>query len=149
MILTSPATLTDYSKHGKIFLAGSINNGKTLDWQSDLANYLNDIGYLVFNPRRTDWREQQDPKIITQYLKEQIQWELKHLELANIIIYNFADEQLAPITLLELGLHLYNKSKEVYVVCTEEYPRYANVKTTCDFYGIKVYDSIDKVKLIL
>lgn len=46
----------------------------------------------------------------------------------------------SPITLLELGL--FAKSGKLYVVCTEGFYRYDNVRITCAKYGVPVYASL-------
>ena len=36
----------------KIFLAGSIDNGKDTDWQSNIGSFLSTYDVALFNPRR-------------------------------------------------------------------------------------------------
>lgn len=70
----------------------------------------------------------------------QVNWELSHLEEADFILMNFLPDSKSSITLLELGL--FARSGKLYVVCTEGFYRYDNVRITCAKYGVPVYDSL-------
>lgn len=84
-----------------LFLAGSITGAE--DWQKELA-YKEDDGvrlidrYNVFNPRRENYNGL-DPKLE----EEQISWEYHCIHQCKHILFWFAKETLAPITLFELG----------------------------------------------
>ena len=42
-----------------LFLGGSIEEGKAIDWQSDITNKLQSYDNLdIFNPRRDTWNTQ-------------------------------------------------------------------------------------------
>lgn len=51
--------LTIYNKQSysakRIFLAGSIDMGSSIDWQDDLTNKIGDRDAYIFNPRRDEW----------------------------------------------------------------------------------------------
>lgn len=55
-------------------------------------------------------------------------------------LFEKAPGRKSPITLLELGL--FAKSGKLYVVCTEGFYRYDNVRITCAKYGVPVYASL-------
>lgn len=55
-------------------------------------------------------------------------------------LFEKAPGSKSPITLLELGL--FAKSGKLYVVCTEGFYRYDNVRITCAKYGVPVYASL-------
>lgn len=55
-------------------------------------------------------------------------------------LFEKASDSKSPITLLELGL--FAKSGKLYVVCTEGFYRYDNVRITCAKYGVPVYASL-------
>ena len=61
-------------------------------------------------------------------------------DVADFILMNFLPDSKSPITLLELGL--FARSGKLYVVCTEGFYRYDNVRITCAKYGVPVYDSL-------
>lgn len=126
MILTPEST--SQSLHNKsIFLAGAIDLGKAVDWQSELAPLLSKNGWIVFNPRKETWIEE---KIS---LVRQIKWELERIQAANYILFYLPATSTAPISLLELGLVL-GLGKPVIVCCEPDYYRYTNVVLTFNSY---------------
>ena len=128
-----------YDKKSSIFLAGTIDNGESFNWQSALVNSLNSKYDLpnvkIYNPRRENWPIDSDYKEV----HYQIKWEQEHLDKADIIIMVFADNSKSPITLLELGL--YATSNKLYVFCTDKFYRFDNVKLTCEKYNIPLIES--------
>lgn len=65
----------------KIFLAGTIDGGNSEDWQSKVCKLIEDSNtnskpIAVYNPRRDDWPDDDQTKLI----EEQIKWELEHME---------------------------------------------------------------------
>ena len=125
-----------------VFLAGTIDNGDSTNWQREVINLLKqasktspDIG--VYNPRRDTW----DPAEGHDEVMKQIDWEQRALEKANHIVMVFLDNSKSPISLLELGM--YCRSKKITVFCTEKFYRYDNVLDTCKRYGIVLVHSTD------
>ena len=131
-------SLRDHSKKS-VFLGGSIGGEDPItktcnDWQSDLANWLVELNYNVFNPRRPYWdinwpQSYEDPNF-----SQQVGWELNSLEKADIIIMYFDPAAKSPITLLELGLF---KKKPMLVCCPDGFWRQGNVEIVCNRYGIE------------
>ena len=132
----------------KVFLAGTIDNGESDDWQSnliwqmktkhhgpnsDIDESIGDI--VVFNPRRSNWGSNASIADV----EEQIKWEQQHLDEADLIIMNFVDGSKSPITLLELGL--YGPEGKTIVFCTDKFYRFTDVKLTCDKYMIPLIKS--------
>ena len=150
----------------KIFLAGTIDDGNSDDWQYSLISNLlmynldeNDdrdfdedfsIGDLIiYSPRRKNWdSNSSDEEII-----KQIEWEQEKLDDADLIIMYLKDNSKSPISLLELGL--YGPQGKMIVFCTDKFYRFNNVKCTCKKYGIDLIESnnlkdvADKISLIL
>ena len=62
--------------------------------------------------------------------------------MADCIFLYFDPNGLAPISLLELGLHA--KSGKVIVCCPEGFWRRGNVQVVCDMYHIPLYGSISE-----
>lgn len=142
---TYPLIVGNWDK--TIFLAGSINNGETEDWQQEIGEFFEKQKFRVFNPRRKDWNKEQNVSEITDYLKTQINWELDHLHKCSHVLFYFRDDKLAPISLLELGLAFCNfHVSNIYVIIDPSYPRMANVITTCEFYGIDTYGNFEQFK---
>lgn len=84
-----------------IFLAGTIDDGKSEDWQSKLIEELSDHEITILNPRRNNWGDLSDNE-----LRKQITWELDHLEKADIIFMYIIGTSKSPISLLEMGIHI-------------------------------------------
>lgn len=123
----------------RIFLAGTIDMGNSVDWQYSFINWLRDTfkegTYIVYNPRR-DKGFDDDKK----ELDYQIKWELNHLEASDMIIMNILGDSKSPITLLELGL--FAKSGKLTVCCEPEFYRYDNIKAVCDRYSVEMFNSL-------
>lgn len=115
-----------------VFLAGSIEMGKAIDWQKQMALELNDC--IIYNPRRDDWDSSWIQTIDNPKFFEQVNWELNCLDKADIIALYFVPETMSPISLLELGL--YAESGKLVVGCPEGFWRKGNVDIVCDRYGI-------------
>jgi hypothetical protein len=127
-----------------LFLGGSIDMGAAELWQDKLTDDLADYDDLVIlNPRRDDWDFSwaQDPTPGTQFY-EQVDWELRWQDEADLIVYYFAADSKAPITLLEMGLF---SGDHVLVCCPPSFYRYGNVKMVCRRYGIDMVESYDEM----
>jgi hypothetical protein len=139
------------SKSFNIFLAGSINNGLSVDWQSkfitnldsQFKNHINDKWLVIFNPRLED---------VPSDIESQIRWEQEKLRISDFVVFNFEPEHMSPISLLELGqcLERFRHQDEIKVVvnCAKRYPRYCNVHTTCKLYDCcKFYSDLEMSEL--
>lgn len=127
----------------KIFLAGSIEMGKAIDWQTDITRSLNDIPDLtILNPRRDDWDDSWVQSIKNKQFREQVEWELDCLDRADMILLYFDPKTKSPISLLELGLHA--REGRVVVCCPEGFWRKGNVEIVCKKYNLKLFESKDE-----
>lgn len=120
-----------------IFLAGTIDNGKSIDWQLEMEDILKDYNVTLLNPRRDNW----NPNSSRAEMVKQINWEMDNLDKCDVIFMNILEESLSPITLLELGL--YANSGKMIVSCHEEFWRKINVDVVCDRFNIPRYDNFD------
>lgn len=134
-------TSSDNRKELSIFLAGTIDNGNSYDWQNDVIKGFEKIDQELpycltfYNPRRANWESNASKEL----LEEQIKWEQKHLDKSDMIIMILSDNSKSPITLLELGL--YAQSSKLIVFCTNKFYRFDNVRLTCEKYGIPLVNS--------
>jgi hypothetical protein len=132
----------DY-KDVHIFLAGSIEMGKAEDWQTKFAKAFEDESNVVlFNPRRDEWDSSWEQSIDNPKFKEQVVWELDHLDSADVIVMHFDPNTMSPISLLELGLHA-GRIGNVMVCCPKGFWRKGNVDIVCERYGISMYDTME------
>lgn len=105
-----------------LFLAGGITGCPP--WQSEVAKALSDMDNLcLFDPRRPDWNDNADDAEIF----AQVEWEYRHLILANAILFWFPMQTMCPIALFELGA--YSKGmKKLFIGCHPGYERLIDVR---------------------
>lgn len=145
MIEFKPPKRIPSSSTKKIFLAGSIEQGKAEKWQSKVVQSLVDYDVLILNPRRDDW----DPTWTdnNRNLVNQIKWELSGLDQSDLIFFYFDPKTISPITLLEFGRYMGQLNKEFIVVCPHGYFRKTNVVVTTKyvtFGNTKVLNTLDQ-----
>jgi hypothetical protein len=143
-------------------ITGSIENGKAEEWQAAFKAELekmrpkHNVG--LFNPRRDNWDASwtntpnnfKNKKLVEHnpLLVEQIEWELDHLEKAQLIVMYLQPGTISPISLLELGLfakEVYRSEKQMIVFCPDGFHRKANVDVVCQYYDISMANSMDEL----
>src|SRR5262245_48903306 len=102
-VLKPPAPVAPGGRRS-VFLAGSIEMGQAVDWQTEVTRALDDLDVVVLNPRRDEWDASWVQSIDNPDFRGQVEWELLAQERADVIAMYFAPATKAPITLLELGL---------------------------------------------
>jgi len=144
MILRAPEPLSNIplEQRGRpsFFLAGSIEMGKAVDWQTRLEQAL-DPTANVFNPRRRDWDSSWKQEITNPQFNEQVTWELDMLERATYIALYFDPPTQSPISLLELGLHA--QTGKLIVCCPTGFWRKGNVDIVCKRYNVFQVPTLD------
>ena len=115
----------------KVFIAGTIDNGNSVDWQSRVLNSLSfdNLPVTFYNPRRSNWVIDLAPS----ELEYQIDWELQHLETADVIFMHLEQGSISPISLLEFGLFI-NKPNKFILDVHDQYYRKENVIRTANRY---------------
>lgn len=133
-----PAEVAEDKSFTKIFLAGTIDMGNSTDWQTMLYEEFRMMNgrFILFNPRQENWDASRPGE-----MDYQVNWELEHLEEADMIIMYILGSSKSPISLLEMGLHA--RSRKMYVICEEDFYRFDNVRITCSFYDIPLFTSLD------
>ncbi len=128
-----------------VFLAGSIEMGKAINWQSLVQETLADEAGTILNPRRDDWNSALVQSADNPDFREQVYWELTGLQLADIIALFFDPLTKSPISLLELGL--FARSGKMVVYCPEGFWRKGNVDIVCQTYNVPRVESVDALSL--
>ena len=133
-----PKEIASDKSFTKIFLAGTIDMGNSRDWQMELYDRFSrmDGRDILFNPRQEHWDASRPGE-----MDYQVRWELDHLEEADMIIMYILGASKSPISLLEMGLHA--KSGKMHVICEKDFYRYDNVRITCEYYGVPLYNDLD------
>lgn len=145
-IYKSPEEIPLQSAIKTLFLAGSIEMDKAINWQKKCEGLLEDK-FIIFNPRRDEWDASWSQTIENEKFKEQVTWELNALEKADTIIMYFAGNTMSPISLLEFGL--YAQSKKMKVVVEEDFWRKGNIDIVCERYEIEQFKTLEELILNL
>jgi len=140
-VVTSPQTLPATHDRPRVFLGGSIDMGKAVDWQAQVIAALADQDVVILNPRRPDWNPAWKPVADEPEFRRQVEWELAALESADVIVLYLTPGSQSPISLLEMGLHA--RSGKLVVLCPEGFWRKGNVDITGEKYGVKQVESLD------
>jgi hypothetical protein len=130
-----------------IFLAGSIDMGLAEDWQSVIENELDGHNVTIYNPRRDSWDSSWVQSIHNEEFREQVEWELDHLDKSDVIVMYFDENTKSPISLLELGL--YASSGKMIVYCPEGFWRKGNVDIVAQRYDITQVNSFNELLIAL
>lgn len=128
-----------------IFLGGSIDMGKAVDWQRQVEEALAPYSVNIYNPRRDNWNSGWEQRIDNAPFAEQVNWELDALEESDLILMYFDPNGPAPVSLLELGLFGIPNNDGMVVCCPEGYWRKGNVDIVCERYGIEQVPSLEQL----
>lgn len=140
-LLKCPTPLDLDDRRPVVFLAGTIDQGNSPDWQSDFAKRFDDYPVVLLSPRRAHWdasweQTPQHPEFL-----RQVEWELDGLNRADVIAMYLHPGSSSPISLLELGL--FADSSRMVVCCPDGYWRKGNVQFICDVYHIPLVTTLD------
>ena len=134
----------EYRDNFTLFLAGSIEMRTAEHWQKRVVEALKDCKRLtIYNPRRDDWDSSWVQSIDNPQFKEQVEWELEHLQRANLAIFYFDPSTKSPIILMELGMMSNPWSPRTLVVCPKGFWRRSNVEIFCAREGIEFFETLD------
>ena len=117
----------------KVFLAGAIDMGSAVDWQSYVIDALKECEIILLNPRR--------PNFTPDTLDAQIRWELDAMDKAYVVFMWFPQAAKAPISLLETGLWM--DRKKLLIGVEHGFYRRRNLELTCEHYGVRLWDNLD------
>lgn len=132
----------EHSKTAKVFIAGTIEQGASRDWQQEVIDRLDDLDVVVFNPRRTNWDPTWPQDASFAPFREQVEWELDRLDDSDLILLSLMEGTKSPISLLELGLHA-NYGKLI-VHCDPGFWRRGNVEIVCQRFNIPSFDTLNE-----
>lgn len=142
-IIHPPHTVERLENGPLVFLAGSIEMGKAVDWQKEMASQLEKYPMTLLNPRRPDWDSSWEQSASNPNFRTQVEWELSAQEQADIIVMYFDPSTQSPITLLELGL--FAATGKLIVCCPEGYWRKGNIDIVCERYGVEQVNTLSEL----
>ncbi len=117
-----------------IFLAGSIEMGRAEDWQTEFCDHFSHYDINILNPRRDDWDTSWVQSIDNPQFRFQVDWELKGLEMSDLILMYLQPSTISPVSMLELGL--YANSGKMVVCCPDGFGRRGNIDIVCEHHRI-------------
>lgn len=123
-----------------VFLAGTIDNGNSSNWQLKACELLEPLDVNIYNPRNDEWDSTMEPIMENPAFAKQVQWEMDAMNVSDIILMNFLPNSKSPITLLELGL--FADSGKIVLVCPDGYYRKGNVDYVADINAIPIYKTM-------
>lgn len=138
-----PPDSTPASHKVKIFLAGTIDMGNSVDWQAQTLKALAEYPVSIYNPRRNDWDASWEQVITNDKFTSQVNWELDSLDNADIAFFNFLPKSLSPITLMEFGFYAPVPNKCI-VICPDDFWRKGNVEIGCARHNVTLYHDFDR-----
>jgi hypothetical protein len=141
--IKSPAPL-EWEQNQAVFLAGSIEMGTAIDWQAAVREAMTDYDIAILNPRRDNWDPTWTQSITNPKFKEQVDWEMDAIGMADVVVFYFDKNTKSPVTLLELGLCAASGA-EVIVCCPDGYWRKGNVEIVCDRFRIPLVTTLDEL----
>lgn len=131
----------------KIFLAGSIEMGKAIDWQKDIPKYMSQFSDITFyNPRRDDWNNEWKQTLEDSNFVGQVDWELDKLEESDFIFFFFDPNTQSPISLIEFGMYVRCNPEKLIVCCPDGFWKKGNLQITGRKYGVKIIDDMQDAK---
>lgn len=140
-VIKSPHS-TEAVENFKIFLAGTIDNGKSIDWQSDLVQEFVEYDVTFLNPRRDVWNSEIKQRLIE--LREQLEWESDNLENSDLILMYLLPNSTSVISMAELGE--YGRSgKDMIVCCPDGFWRKGNVEFLCEKFNLPLFDNYNEM----
>jgi hypothetical protein len=72
-----------------------------------------------------------------------VRWELKGMEVANVVAFYFVPGSVSRITLLEFGKYCH--SGKAIVCCPKGFDRKGNVDVVCDYYKTPQVDTLEEL----
>lgn len=136
------------------FLAGTIDNGDSENWQDTFIKSLSvglpwgkdSVGYRtanVFNPRREDWDASWVCTMKNPEFYQQVNWEYDGMCKADFIVMNILPDSKSPVTLLELGM--FADSGKILLICPDEFYRAGNVEFVCEKYDVQRFKDLGEI----
>lgn len=154
-VVKAPEKYANGQAFMSVFLAGSIEMGKAIDWQTEVEqsfkgrydDVLDGREIALYNPRRDDWDSTWVQSIDNDNFREQVEWEHEYLMIADIPIFYFDPDTMSPITLMELGMVAQSGflTREPIVCCPDGFWRKGNVDILCANNGIKRVKTLNQL----
>ncbi|KAI1816735.1 hypothetical protein GGS20DRAFT_174346 [Poronia punctata] len=131
-----------------IFLAGTTTMVGNGNWRERLSASLSEYPITIFDPMRSDWDSTWREDVTFAPYREQVMWELDKQEKADLVVFYFGPDTLAPVSLLEFGLSARISGKAI-VIAPVGYSKRGNVQLVCEKYGVEFLDTLDRLHEVI
>lgn len=144
-VFTAPEDITPALENGaiNIFLIGSIEMGKAIDWQPLVIGALSFLRCNLLNPRRADWDPSWEQSSKNANFAQQVMWEQQGIECAEHVFIYIDPDTLSPITLLEFG-QIYEMGTSFTLVCPKGFWRRGNLEVMCEAIGKPIFETLEE-----
>lgn len=141
-IFKAPFRNRGLPRQPSVFLAGSIDMGTAVEWQTRVEQELNYFKGTIYNPRRDDWDSSWQQTDTDPQFRQQVEWELDFLEHSQYVIMFISAESKAPISLLEFGFITTLDPKKLFICVEPGFWRRGNIEVICRRKGIHLYHDL-------
>lgn len=128
----------------EVFLGGTIEMGKSADWQKDFIDLFDNKEKITFlNPRRPDWDVSWKAVKENPDFYKQVMWELHGLKRANWVVMYLMPGTQSIISILETGLMA--NSAKLLLCCPDGFYRKGNIDIVCEFCNIQQFEDLKSI----
>lgn len=124
-----------------IFLAGTIDDGASINWQEKVIDKLKELDITLLNPRVEYWNNDIKQSASDPAFKRQVDWEQDGLKFADIIFMYFVGGSRSIISMSELGQ--YSNSGKIIVVADNDYFKRGNIEVLSIRDGFHLFDNLE------
>ena len=143
LILKAPTRIRGIPPSPSVFLAGSIDMGSAVDWQTRVMKELEYFPGTIYNPRRDDWDSSWKQTDDDPQFRAQVDWELDFLRWSDHVFMFISAESKAPITLLEFGMVANTQPSKLHICVENGFYRRGNIEVVCRRQGILLHNNLD------
>jgi hypothetical protein len=162
-VILAPQPPPQPLRRPSIFLAGTIDSSAdgSTPWRTQLATSISHLPVTILDPTRPDWDASWREEAAFAPFREQVEWELDIMGVADVVVVYLAPGSQSPVSLLELGLCVGfaggrgegnvegkgegQRRKHLVVGCPEGYWKRGNVQVVCGRLGVEVLGSLEEL----
>jgi hypothetical protein len=129
----------------KIFIGGSIEQGKAIDWQKAVEMALVHYKGALFNPRRENWDPTWEQKASNPQFAGQVNWEMDQIGNSDLVIFFLQAGTLSPISIGEIYWMAATRPDRMIVACEPDFWRRGNIEVMSQREGFILVSSLKEL----
>lgn len=129
-----------------VFLGGSIEMGKAVDWQAEIARDFKAFDVTFFNPRRDKWDPTWEQKASNPKFSEQVNWEMDYLEEVDLALFFIQGDTKSPISIGEIYYLAAMVPDKLIVACEPDFWRRGNLEVLRQRKNFVLVSSLKELK---